>query len=33
MALYLNVGERSIAKNYHPVNLHSLVCKVVVKNL
>ena len=31
--VFKNVGERSTAKNYHPVSLLSVVSKVLVKNL
>ena len=29
--VFKNVGERSTAKNYHPVSLHSVVSKVFEK--
>ena len=29
--IFKNVGERSTAKNYHPVCLFSVVCKVFKK--
>ena len=30
-SLFKNVGERSAAKNYHPVSLLSVVCKIFEK--